>query len=132
MKAEELRIGNIVGDYNGDDSKWFKVTPTNIKVEQKANKQDFNRYRPIPISEEWLLKLGFTHNRMDNLLWKSMPFNIGEIHYEKKSYGNVFVLYGSSSSVFVPNDIEYVHQLQNLYHSLTGKELEITSLKKKQ
>jgi hypothetical protein len=60
MKANELRIGNLVGSYNkGEEDRVLTINAQNILVEAKANKQGYTRYRPIALTEEWCLKLGF-------------------------------------------------------------------------
>jgi len=65
---------------------------------------------PIPITEEWLLKLGFINDDAQR--------------YFKN--GIYLILYDEGCTI-LHNQIHinyfYVHQLQNLYFALTGKEL---------
>jgi hypothetical protein len=111
MKAEELRIGNWVKDENG---------PYQIKGEH-LDEDNFPTIQTweIPLTEEWLLKFGF----VKQMVWTfSIPLvgNLEMIYYlgEKGwSIGN------QSYSSF--SNLKYVHQLQNLYFALTGKELTI-------
>ena len=75
--------------------------------------------KPIPITEEWLLKLGFnktggTYEFIDGLV--ELVFHKGEV-FE--------VIEGQWQSF---KHIKYIHQLQNLYHALTGSELQIGNL----
>lgn len=123
MQIQELRIGNWV---------MYKPINTLIKVgllilgeiqESNSinNKSDFE---PIPLTEEILLKCGAsivlgTYNYYISL-WEIKS----EIHFELFRDGYVCVIYSSTGSV-VPNDIEYLHQLQNLFYSLVGEELQI-------
>ena len=87
---------------------------------------------PIELTEDWLKRLGFKkfgRNDLPRTLsykkdWISVfPANsfsdfkgYGFMYYKKEFAGSV----ESARTV-----IEYVHQLQNLFHSLTGSELEI-------
>jgi len=59
MKAEELRIGNYVrlmlnhSDYND-----IKIELPDLNIIHNKNLR--NEYSPIPLTEEWLLKFGFS------------------------------------------------------------------------
>lgn len=104
MKASELRISNWVHLCDGIDTYEIQVQYDTF------SKVKFNPsyWKPIPLTEEWLLKFGFKP------LGKDWQKNGIIIHTRKRG----FVLRKS-----VPI-IEYVHQLQNLVYALTGKELE--------
>ncbi len=125
MDAKELRIGNYF-------QAWGKVvqveglTPTWIIYDKGTecyiNNKEIN---PIPLTEEWLLKLGFEKNIgvFDN------------IYYSKKlnndKYCDLSLISSNAScdlGVYLfPYDpyfvFESVHQLQNLYFALTGEGL---------
>lgn len=76
--------------------------------------------RPIPLTEELLLKCGFEKCNYGN--------NKEFISY-KMDWFNCRLAVGVLSIMGYNNrhqDIKYLHQLQNLYFALTGKELEIT------
>jgi hypothetical protein len=76
---------------------------------------------PIPLTEEWLLKLGFKRIKKGigwdklsdgKLILVEVPTNKGNIvafNYDADKY----------------NYLKYVHQLQNLYFALTGVELQL-------
>ena len=72
--------------------------------------------KPIPLTEEWLERFGFEYSDLngDSGLWKIPPFQI----YGK--YNQFIYEYAL--------DVNYVHQLQNLYFSLTGEELTIKTI----
>ncbi len=74
-------------------------------------------YKPIPITEEWLLKLGFSIE--DNESYQ-LDTDLGFCIWGR--IGQSFNVYVNSDSI--GNEKEYVHELQNLYFALTGKELE--------
>lgn len=105
MKANELRIGNIVNRQgteirvDGSDIKWFE-DGSYLGIE------------PIPLTEEWFVRFGF---------------NKANEYYKKQC--NDFVLGIRIEDFFMPyishTKLIHVHQLQNLYFALTGEELEI-------
>jgi hypothetical protein len=129
MKANELRIGNLVIANNllyrkegenkiacvvGIDSEKeyndliSSITIYHIDDEFKDTYGQWIKHlEPIPLTEEWLIKLGFS--RIDKYTFvKSGIF----IHMRKRGF--VF-----SKKLIVEN----VNQLQNLYFALTKKEL---------
>lgn len=127
MKYTELRIGNY---YNGDVGKGIRPRKTSIEdlIELKLYPKD-DYYKPIPLTEEWLLKFGFEENR-------EWVFNKGEKNewhtildgWTTDKGGEGFSLEYSENELcfelyFHYMVIKYVHQLQNLYFALTGKEL---------
>jgi hypothetical protein len=95
-------------------------------------------FEPIPLTEEWLLKLGFkVKDRKSNLNTDIFYIPTFEIDYclfyadFRLDYG-LYVEY--TDSPFPEDDeklypitfeIKYIHQLQNLLYSLTGEELTI-------
>ena len=125
MEASELRIGNLIIGWSGN------VEIIKSIVESKTwsggfyaltdiNKTGIRELKPIPLTEEILLKAGF-----DNL--GEYGFGIGEFHMEstdnlRGDFLSKYVYRVISRKII---EIQYLHQLQNLYFSLTGKELEI-------
>jgi hypothetical protein len=141
MKANEFRIGNLVVVNDiiykvlGIDEDSLMVEPT-IDFEHLISMERTNRFQPIQLTEEWVLKFGFkeikryshdfeeiiysksiivgSENHCEGLLI-SMPFKVGFI-------GD----YLSDEEYTLNIDINNVHQLQNLYFALTNEELKIT------
>jgi len=78
---------------------------------------------PIPLTEEWLLKLGFKKDNKLNYVF-NLDFNEG---YEKitvelyKGGDNDFYFRGN----ILLDELKYVHQLQNLHFALTQRELTV-------
>lgn len=118
MKANELRIGNwyqedwITGEFS-------QITVKDIEFLVDDPLDD--HYRPIEITEEWLLKFGFEESYQYYMF--PCPYNLelgyfGSINGSKKGYV-LITLIGEMEG------IRYVHQLQNLFFALTGKELTI-------
>ena len=106
MKNTELRIGNLVYDFTDHCN-------VNILAEDLT---DVSNFKPIPLTEEWLLKFGFDAI-FSNELWKdSFGYSL-----ESKGLGLQYSYDEGTFRVYC----EYIHQLQNLYFSLTGEELTI-------
>jgi hypothetical protein len=118
MKASELRIGNFY-DSNGFVSEVNPDTIENLWVAERSC------IKPLPLSEEWLLKFGFKQCGYEMLSWKHetlLPsFDLGGINwadFDEPDYQ--FLTYKVGDIIL---RIDYVHQLQNLYFALTGEEL---------
>lgn len=130
MQPNELRIGNLVKltyeEYHDLEEDGILNDNNNVFVIRKIDDDgDINIYNeieglyefqhnenlePIPLTEEWLINFGYC----------KVPNN--QINYFIKGH-----------LIWLPNDLficdkngivlKYVHQLQNLYFALTGKEL---------
>lgn len=115
MKATELRIGNWIQDEEN--------THYQVEVEDIENLNYYEKYQetmfPIPLTEEWLVKFGFEYSDLngDSGLWKIPPFQI----------------YGKCNQFIYDYrlDVNYVHQLQNLYFALTYEELQTDETEQK-
>jgi len=112
MKAEELRIGNLV--FLKSKNKVYEIT-SGYEIDTGTESNDFS---PIPLTEEWLLRLGFEQaykSPMHSTYWvENLSYYFW---YDKK------IQYADCKGR--PIDCMYVHQLQNLYFALTQKELTI-------
>jgi hypothetical protein len=73
-------------------------------------------FEPIPLTEEWLIKFGFTEEYRSKMHSTFYTENLSYYFWyeNKRQYAS-----------FKGTDIvcQYVHQLQNLYFALTGEEL---------
>ncbi len=115
MKANELRIGNFIFYANGDICKvsYHQIRYLIITTE-KVN------YSPIPLTEEWLLKFGFEKsNVVDKYYTINNQFAISTADDKFRFIKGNFVCQ------LVLSELQYVHQLQNLYFALTNEELTI-------
>ena len=74
--------------------------------------------RPIKLTEEWLFRMGFYKDRSNVYLCRN------EEAFRIRITRQEVVLFQQGNCVYIPS-IKYVHRLQNLYNTLTQKELEI-------
>lgn len=115
MKATELRIGNWLKRL--DDSE-FQVTANDIMIISKWSNPFAILPSGIPLTEEWLLKFGFKRNGYSfekGMIW----FRFWNDKRGRKSLPNACAVNKEEISY----ELQYVHQLQNLYYALTGEEL---------
>lgn len=119
MEAKELRIGNYVYKeyHNYNDEKELEID-SEIHVIDELHNTNYETIKPIPLTEEWLLKFGFEKKQTVKgcTYYFEKVFRITIID-KNDLYINVFNSFGISNNNY------HVHQLQNLYFSLTGKEL---------
>ena len=141
MDAKDLRIGNLVTDefYDTfktvfevesiddkginlsiqDDGKWAEIA--NRWIEPEYN---FDLLFGIPVTEEHLSKFGFDKLQNDIPTYYKCFGNLIEDDYEFSF--NIYV--DSEQNYFITVFgrkiiIKYIHQLQNLYFTLTEEEL---------
>lgn len=116
IKANELRIGNWIFEAEQDDNKPFQIFSIYHEVKNdKVNGLPICLMRPIPLTEDILVKCGFECFEFDNGQPNQYRFKSRLIVIRD----NVFIDYGSSVKIL------YLHQLQNLYFTLTNEELSI-------
>ena len=126
MKAEELRIGNYVlqstGWQEGENGKVRKFNELNFREMLDPDfKLVSGEFEPIPLTEEWLFKLGFNEFEKTKEYYKNNLFILMD---NEDQITNAYLLNeGGSYSIDV--FIEHVHQLQNLNFALTGIELKL-------
>jgi len=114
MKATELRIGNLVQDRHSEECGMIDIVVLGI-IDTMEN----HSYEPIPLTEDWLRRFGF---EFDNACswWRS---NIELTNGDPEEIG--YAVFNDQGNCIRAESIEYVHQLQNFYHALTGQELNL-------
>jgi len=121
MKASELRIGNLV--YNKEENIVY-VNTNHLTLLLYGIE---NEFKPIPLTEEWLLKFGLED--------KKTCFNLSRKEILGHDFGDFAVSKYDDTQMKVWRGhkyigvchVQYVHQLQNLYFVLTGEELTFKS-----
>jgi hypothetical protein len=117
MKANDLRIGNLV-DLGNRIAKIVEIGHLSCAVadleETQDTIEDYERTKPILLTEDWLLKFGFEQTFISKI---HLTFSKGSFCLLKR-VNHIQIWYESI-------DIKYVHQLQNLYYALTNQELTI-------
>ena len=129
MKIQELRIGNWFIGYNGKPFQWSLEHFELLTLEKNRPDIDEIIKSPIQLTEEILLKCGFSD--------KDYKQGYTGIDYERGAMTFDFVLnkpgvmgnWNKCYTFSLPDyrfvNIDYLHQLQNLYFDLTGEELEV-------
>lgn len=127
IEAKELRIGNWILPEHNLDGEYHKVT---IIESYAINSYTEDWYRGIPLTHEILEKCGFKED--DNV---ASAFNDIKKYYSINGSFFMRELNGEFHRYIEVEDdpyysfplcqVKYLHQLQNLYFALTGKELEI-------
>jgi hypothetical protein len=114
IDIKQLRIDNLLLYDRFGEQRFVKVDPDHIRMAFYFN-EGFNLYyKPIPITEEWLLKFGF---KKEPSYWINDSFEIKDYGDGSFRYGINFFEYG------IGECFKYVHQLQNLYFAINQTEL---------
>jgi hypothetical protein len=114
IQAQDLRIGNWAS--NGQIE--FQITSKDIyHLDVYVNRVIA---KPIPITPEWLERMGFGFEKIGNGWHLDVEINHYCLYSESGKYVDLFVF-----SDEVGQQCQYIHQLQNLYFALTGEEITI-------
>lgn len=129
MKAEELRIGNLL-EYANFIYSASQITKNFIHANNihgfAPGVFPLDNLEPIPLTEEWLIKFGFKERKdTDN-------FSYWHIGTNPITHDWLFDIkqFKDENRLFYKNgfhNLKYVHQLQNLYFALTNTELIFTN-----
>lgn len=140
MKAEELRIGNYVRIDEGIGRVTFIMDKNfcneyanddyNITVEMGDGifrEEEEDKVEGIPLTEEILLNCGFEKiNHVHGYSFYS--FNrksLKDMNVYMPLYIYLNPNYAKIADFTIKQNVEYVHQLQNLFFAINGKELNI-------
>lgn len=124
MIASELRIGNLVcatiaadgvtAFGNGKTVLQEKVIASGIDIDNA------NLYVPIPLTEEWLVKLGFKQDFVYKYRYSIKTFVVNRMCCDENGeYWCLALDYGQA----LKTKLQSVHQLQNLFFAITAQEL---------
>lgn len=128
MKATELRIGNWVRIKDVPTTKEWQVESIGNLQQVAGQLWSIEELEPIQLTEEWLTRFGF---KLPAHSWIGDKFHLSEYgEGSKHPNGGVWVVAMNKNNAII-SEIQYVHQLQNLYFALTGKELQTDETEKK-
>ncbi len=138
LNPQELRIGNFVDvdkseiaqiqKINSDEFQEFRNEEKGIHVitfpfASGESEMFESNIRPIPITEEWLIKFGF---KLINIATNPYEFQY-QLDYwiirKSTEFGIEVCQDLGEHYVNRLRSIDFVHDIQNLYFSITGKEL---------
>lgn len=118
IDIKDLRISNWVYKNIFVPNQYFQITKG---FEIDSADDPIIDYQPIPLTPDILVNCGFTE--LSSAWFEKDGVKI--LFGYTKEYGDFFH-YTQEDELVVSPAFKSVHQLQNLYYSLTGKELEIT------
>jgi hypothetical protein len=116
MKAQDLRIGNNIFHRN----KAITVNWQELKWIQEEN----NNFQPIPITEEILLKCGFISGGAKQWLFITLDKK-DECYLYFNPLGKGIAIDQNGIEFSFEIELNYLHQLQNIFFALTNEELTI-------
>lgn len=126
MDVRELRIGNLVQTHRRELNEIIVINT----IATKYNSNEvllatnmfplllLNQCDPIPLTEEWLERFGAEEKWSEKYELQGFSIILKE--------DNTWTFWIANSDDFGGSyfvNINYVHQLQNLYYALTGEEL---------
>jgi hypothetical protein len=144
MEAKELMLGNLVNGISEDsDGKNKQIICKILAIDSNSTLGDgwqymvesmesdecliYDDFEPIPLTEEWLELFGF--EKRESSVCDSFYIGINPITHDwlfDLAWLKNMIDYSYEGYPFYKNgyhEIKFVHQLQNLYYTLTGKEL---------
>lgn len=131
IKDNELRIGNIVKDNDGD------IIRVNYKTFELLEAFGYCYLEPIPLTEEILLKCGakkLPHFTVTNChlldLGRNRFLSFSDMNNANQMVWLQTIDESRITDLVCVHNYDYngkmmLHQLQNLYFALTGEELEV-------
>lgn len=124
MNAQELRLGNILQDESGRQCTVTRIMDNDtiqvrymIDGKEKHSYVDCEHLEAVRLTPEWLERMGalFDGRSVYRVAFGALTF---KMYFNIKPYSYL-------GDIYMSGRVEYVHQLQNLYHALTGNELEV-------
>ena len=126
MKANEFRVTNFV-DYNGEMFPIIFIgldSVVLIRKDQSTSTVKLDRIKPISITDKILLSCGFKKRKSCFGYWiYEIMFQHTVFSVEEVDLGLCYFYIGNTHVT----QTRYVHELQNLYFSITGEELVFSS-----
>lgn len=135
MKVNEFRVGNFIywdiPEKKGTVHKISRITTDNLNTTPISLGKSINDYKPIPLTELWLVKLGFEkiafldfkHKNLkrENIVDGGCILKFAN-DYSRTNEGDITTIESRGYNI-IGYDIKFVHQLQNIVFFLSGEEL---------
>lgn len=130
INEKELRTGNLYATIRSHEivvvgidtiNKFVSIVLSNSDLDTSTKNESsiiFEDLRPIEITEAKIHKLGFSRDQLMSI--SIISDNDAKFSWNEK-LKQVVLLDGKNG--IIGQEIKYVHQFQNIYYSLTGKEL---------
>ena len=106
MKANELRIGNWVTNFFGNNVQLLLV-----------DDEHATNFNPIPLTEEWLVKFGYMKLHSNRYAHKDIPSMVRIVSFRDEDSFDVM------DDEHCITSVDYVHELQNVIHAIYKTEL---------
>jgi len=111
----KMQCGVLLDHYSFTDMLWFMKNYKDKYIKEKG----FNKIKPIDISHENLLSLGFKTKNKKIGWYKKEGFNFT---LRKVSYGlDIYLISGNLFQII--KHVRYLHELKNFYFIITNEEL---------
>jgi Fe2+ transport system protein FeoA len=129
INEKELRTGNLYSTIRshiilvkGFDTvnKYVLIDPKDMDLEITTKRQDtiiFEDLNPIELTEQRVLQMGFT--KEESISVKVVSDKGAQFEWDEK---NSEIVLRDCESGIIGQSMKYVHQFQNLFYYLTGKE----------
>lgn len=118
MEATELRLSNYITDKSGNIIQVESISKEGVMV--FINEMWIEDLKPIELTEQWLIDFKFSMTTFHDgvLIWRKEPL---EFWTQNELWLNK--IYDEDIVIKKTPMVKFVHQLQNLFFALTGKEL---------
>lgn len=132
ITPQELRVGNWVNDVG---SVPYQIMPNDIVAlhQCQISGKVLLTINPIPLTPEWLVRFGFLQGKgkwgNDFYILNEDGFTVmfSVEHWTDVEETSVWKNHWFTKGLLNKNKLQFVHQLQNLFFALTGKELILDS-----
>jgi len=130
LTSQELRIGNLLYYHLTEDvCEVNYIGEKSFDCKTELGSMAHGVYDPIPLTKEWLLKIGFDKEKDHK--WKDGSIT-PEIYVFKSyfiEFTNIYTVVvlarmNRSGGEFI-RSVKFVHEIQNLIFALTGEELKV-------
>lgn len=120
MKVNELRVGNFILYRSPFKNKGEKIGQM---MRGDFSSYDEELYHPVPLTPEWLERCGFIFNAP---FYTKRPLMLSKnaVRDGSGDYDG-FILRVKIEDGMQHMVIKHLHHLQNIFHSLTGEELNV-------